>query len=318
MRYAITQRNTPQTHLKPRYTKELPVRACAEHAHAYACAGRLTLARFARSGAPGSLRCPSEAPPQESNQPTQSRGSLARFARSGAPGSLRCPSEPFRIGSVVSVAGNAPGLTVQPSRDPCTLHNYTHAPLQAVAGQLGASPQSACACSLCSLASLARSLPCGLCYAQPFACGSLLACCLRAPMRSRFARFVAALRSRSVLICFCPPLRLVGVALYAGAPAPLTALQASPALLRARAPAACSRCPRYARANRARCARGLHYVPPEYLSSVRGGLPIQSACRGAVALTADCLGNLPPRPIVLTSTCARAPPLRLMCASRTR
>ena len=35
----------------------------------------------------------------------------------------------------------------------------------------------------------------------------------------------------------------------AGAPAPLTALQASPALLRARAPAACSRCPRFARAN---------------------------------------------------------------------
>lgn len=60
MRYAITQRNTPQTHLKPRYTKELPVRACAEHAHAYACAGRQTLARFARSGAPGSLRCPSD------------------------------------------------------------------------------------------------------------------------------------------------------------------------------------------------------------------------------------------------------------------
>ena len=60
MRYAITQRNTPQTHLKPRYTKELPARACAEHAHAYACAGRPTLARFARSGAPGSLRCPSD------------------------------------------------------------------------------------------------------------------------------------------------------------------------------------------------------------------------------------------------------------------
>lgn len=60
MRYAITQRNTPQTHLKPRYTKELPVRACAEHAHAYACAGRQTLARFARSGAPDSLQCSSD------------------------------------------------------------------------------------------------------------------------------------------------------------------------------------------------------------------------------------------------------------------
>lgn len=68
-------------------------------------------------------------------------------------------------------------------------------------------------------------------------------------MRSRFARFVAALRSRSVLICFCPPLRLVVVALNAGSPAPLTALQASPAFLRARAPAAKGRCPRYARAN---------------------------------------------------------------------
>ena len=96
MRYAITQRNTPQTHLKPRYTKELTVRACAEHAHAYACAGRQT---------------------------------LARYARSGAPGSLRCPSEPFRIGSVASVAGNAPRLARQPERDPSTLRPYTHAPL---------------------------------------------------------------------------------------------------------------------------------------------------------------------------------------------
>ena len=81
MRYAITQRNTPQTHLKPRYTKELPARTCAEHAHAYACEGRQT---------------------------------LARFARSGAPDSLRCPSEPFRIGYGASVAGDAPRLTKQP------------------------------------------------------------------------------------------------------------------------------------------------------------------------------------------------------------
>ena len=66
MRYAITQRNTPQTHLKPRYTKELPVRACAEHAHAYACAGKQTLARFARLGALHSLRCPSKFAPNPS------------------------------------------------------------------------------------------------------------------------------------------------------------------------------------------------------------------------------------------------------------
>lgn len=91
MRYAITQRNTPQTHLKPRYTKELPVRACAEHAHAYACAGRQTLARFARSGAPDSLRCPSfprslrslGCPPFPP-MPLQMRSyPLARSARSG-------------------------------------------------------------------------------------------------------------------------------------------------------------------------------------------------------------------------------------------
>ena len=60
MRYAITQRNIPQTHLKPRYTKEMPARTCAEHAHAYACEDRQTLARFARSGAPDSLQCSSD------------------------------------------------------------------------------------------------------------------------------------------------------------------------------------------------------------------------------------------------------------------
>lgn len=76
--------------------------------------------------------------------------------------------------------------------------------------------------------------------------------------------------------------------------------------MRARAPAAKGRCPRCARAIRARCARGLHYVTPEYLSSVRGGLPIQSARRGAVALAADSLGNLPPRPIVLRAGYALA------------
>lgn len=91
MRYAITKRNTPQTHLKPRYTKELPVRTCAERAHAYACAGRQTLARFARSGAPGSLRCPSDprslrslGSPPFPPMPLQMRSyPLARSARSG-------------------------------------------------------------------------------------------------------------------------------------------------------------------------------------------------------------------------------------------
>lgn len=89
-----------------------------------------------------------------------------------------------------------------------------------------------------SLAPLARyALPCGLCYARPLAYCSLLACCLRAPMRSRFARFVAALRSRSVHICSAAPLRLVGVALIAGAPAPLTGLTPYVGISRRRAPA---------------------------------------------------------------------------------
>lgn len=80
MRNAITQKNTPQTHLKPRYIKDSPVRACAERAHAYACAGKKSLARFARSWAPGSLRCPSSFPPMPLPIPSNP---LARYARSG-------------------------------------------------------------------------------------------------------------------------------------------------------------------------------------------------------------------------------------------
>lgn len=166
MRYAITKRNTPQTHLEPRCTKDLSVRACAEHAHTYACAGKQTLARYARSGAPDSLRCPSD--------------SLARYARSGfLPPS--CGGNPRTTSS-----GQVERLLNRIFTPPC---------------------------------------PIPLCYARPFAFGSLLACCLRSPSRSRFARFVAALRSRSVLICLVAPLRLVGVALIAGAPAPLTGFQ---------------------------------------------------------------------------------------------
>ena len=80
MRNAIAKRNTPQTHLKPRYTKDFPVRACAERAHAYASAGKGSLARFARSWAPGSLRCPSRFPPMPLPIPSNP---LARYARSG-------------------------------------------------------------------------------------------------------------------------------------------------------------------------------------------------------------------------------------------
>ena len=84
MRYAITQRNTPQTHLKPRYTKELPARACAERAHAYACAGGQTLARFARSWAPDSLRCPSECAPIPSLAPLTRASCLLRAVETPA------------------------------------------------------------------------------------------------------------------------------------------------------------------------------------------------------------------------------------------
>lgn len=80
MRYAITIVTIPQNHLKPRYTKDSTVRACAERAHAYASAGKKSLARFARSWAPGSLRCPSLFPPMPLPIPSNP---LARYARSG-------------------------------------------------------------------------------------------------------------------------------------------------------------------------------------------------------------------------------------------
>lgn len=64
--------------------------------------------------------------------------------------------------------------------------------------------------------------------------------------------------------------------------------------------------------------RGLHYVPPESLRRASRGFPPLRGSRGAVALIPRKGGNLPLLAIFLTSTCARAPPLRLMCASRTR
>ena len=60
MRNAITIRNLLTIHLERPKNGRLPVRVCAEPAHARTRAGRRSLARSARSGAPDSLRCPSD------------------------------------------------------------------------------------------------------------------------------------------------------------------------------------------------------------------------------------------------------------------
>ena len=77
MRDAITLRNTHNTHLKPSYTKDMPVHACTEHAHARERQAQdLALASLAL-GAPMRL--------QQSHHKTQPRQPgtrpRARFAR---------------------------------------------------------------------------------------------------------------------------------------------------------------------------------------------------------------------------------------------
>ena len=63
--------------------------ACARNprTHVRAQEERPSLASLARV-----LPIPSKSPPQERNQHNQVKRALARFARSGAPHSLRCPS----------------------------------------------------------------------------------------------------------------------------------------------------------------------------------------------------------------------------------
>lgn len=128
MRYAITQKNTPLTHLKPRSTKDFPVRTCAEHAHAYACAGRQTLARFARSGAPDSLQCSSDprslrslgCPPFP---PMPLRTVPHRLRRHGSVGrsmadnaAMMRPTEPSRLQPCSTLSGCRPAGGKPPAR----------------------------------------------------------------------------------------------------------------------------------------------------------------------------------------------------------
>ena len=84
-----------------------------------------------------------------------------------------------------------------------------------------------------------------------------------------------------------------------------------PALLRP-----CGRCARYARASRALHARGLRYATADDVIGASGGLPMQSACRGAVALAADGIGNLPPLAIVISHSCPRLRSRMLVGATR--
>ena len=75
MRDAITLRNIHNSHLKPRYTKDIPTRVCAECAQAHARNGAILALATLALGAPHSLRSPSQDP-------------RARYARA------RCPPFP--------------------------------------------------------------------------------------------------------------------------------------------------------------------------------------------------------------------------------
>ena len=75
MRDAITLRNTHNSHLKPRYTKDIPTRVCAEYAQAHAKRWAILALATLALGAPTSLRSPSQDP-------------RARYARA------RCPPFP--------------------------------------------------------------------------------------------------------------------------------------------------------------------------------------------------------------------------------
>ena len=79
-------------------------RARNPRTHVRAQGGRHSLASLARGA-----QVPSDAPPQDANQPTQARCALARSARSGAPHSLRCPrATRCRSGALGSVYALAP------------------------------------------------------------------------------------------------------------------------------------------------------------------------------------------------------------------
>lgn len=78
----------------------------------------------------------------------------------------------------------------------------------------------------------------------------------------------------------------------------------------------CGRCARYARASRALHARGLRCATADDVRGASGGLPMLSACLGAVALAADSLGNLPPLAIVISPPCPRLRSRMLVGATR--
>ena len=143
-------------------------RARNPRTHVRAQGGRHSLASLARGA-----QVPSDAPPQDANQPTQARCALARSARSGAPDSLQKPTtsnQPTQPSKMCPRSLRSLGCPPFPPMPPC----YA-LPL----GRAGFGLRPRPLLPRCWLVSVA--------------------CCLRAPSRSRFGRFVAALRSRSVL-----------------------------------------------------------------------------------------------------------------------
>ena len=119
MRDAITLRNTHNSHLKPRYTKDIPTRTCAECAQAHARRWAILALATLALGAPTSLRSPSRFP-------------RARFARARCPpfppfplpipsvpppNSLRLPRSLSSLGLPASYAQGKPLHSVVRARD---------------------------------------------------------------------------------------------------------------------------------------------------------------------------------------------------------
>lgn len=81
-------------------------RVCARNPRTHV---RAQVGRHSRASRARVSPIPSDAPPQATNKPTQTRQTLARFARSGAPDSLRCPSATrCRSGAQASVYALSP------------------------------------------------------------------------------------------------------------------------------------------------------------------------------------------------------------------
>ena len=229
MRDAITLRNIHNSHLKPRYTKDIPTRVCAECAQAHARRWAILALATLALGATTSLRSPSQDP-------------RARYARARCPpfppfplpipsvpppNSLQLPRSLRSLGLPASYARGKPPCSVVRARETAA-QSTIHLPKPKIPSvppptrslrSLVAAPcrhyahvtADACYCMASNrlhsrYMAAVRSNRLQAAIQPPAHCLSATALCyahdsgLRAPTRSRFARFVAALRSRVWLI----------------------------------------------------------------------------------------------------------------------